>query len=152
MAVLLALFGRGFVCELRRIDGVSMTPTLWPGDRVLVNRMIYAPGLPPWLSRLLPVRPVVAGDVVLARVPAAGRRSLVKRATAVDGQEPGGTGGTVWLLGDHRADSLDSRAFGAVPATELVGRVTLVVGSRRVGAGPWPWLGWRPARFLRPVR
>jgi signal peptidase I len=30
--------------------------------------------------------------------------------------------GTVFLMGDNRADSIDSRAYGAVPVDEVVGR------------------------------
>ena len=33
--------------------------------------------------------------------------------------------GTVFVLGDNRANSVDSRTIGPVPVTELVGRIVL---------------------------
>jgi Signal peptidase, peptidase S26 len=48
--------------------------------------------------------------------------------------------GHVFLLGDNTAHSIDSRAFGPVPDTELVGRVRLVV--------PAPTWWWAAAVFV----
>ncbi|KAB2969203.1 MAG: S26 family signal peptidase, partial [Thermoanaerobaculia bacterium] len=42
LAVLAALFCRAFVLEIRVVAGASMSPALLPGDRVLVDRLIYA--------------------------------------------------------------------------------------------------------------
>lgn len=148
-AVLLALFARAFVLELRVVSGSSMVPTLLPGDRVLVNRMLYASDLPPALVRLLPVRSPIRGDVVLARSPDDGRSALIKRCVALAGDAIGPgvvPSGAVWLEGDHAADSRDSRAFGAVGRAALAGRVVQVLASRDP-AGTWRW-----SRTLRPVR
>jgi signal peptidase I len=46
--------------------------------------------------------------------------------------------GDVWVLGDHRAVSLDSRCYGPIALSRIVGRVMLIW---------WPfnkaqWLGW----------
>jgi signal peptidase I len=38
--------------------------------------------------------------------------------------------GRLFLLGDHRAVSVDSRAFGPVPATDVVGTVDVRVWPR----------------------
>lgn len=148
-AILLALFARGFVLELRVVSGASMTPALLPGDRVLVDRMLYAPDLPAALARLLPVRAPRRGDVVLARSPDDGRTALIKRCVALAG-DPLGPGvvpaGTLWLEGDHAADSRDSRAFGAVDRRAVTGRVVGVLVSKEP-AGAWRW-----SRALRAVR
>ncbi|GMU64736.1 MAG: hypothetical protein AMXMBFR36_10100 [Acidobacteriota bacterium] len=149
IAILLALFARGFVLELRVVSGRSMEPALLAGDRVLVDRMIYAPDLPGPLARLLPVREPLRGDVVLARSPDAGRSVLVKRCVALAGDRIGSgnvPAGAVWLEGDHRADSRDSRAFGAVDRRAVAGRVVRVLASKAPG-GPWRW-----SRTLRAVR
>lgn len=83
------------------LDG-SMQPTLEPGDRVLVVRWVRP-------------RP---GHIVVARDPEQPGRYLVKRVAerSVDG--------SYLLLGDNRRLSRDSRAFGRVPRTLIVGRVT----------------------------
>ena len=141
IAVLLALFARGFVLELRVIAGSSMVPTLLPGDRVLVDRMIYAGGLPSPFARLLPVREPARGDVVLARSPDDHRSALVKRCVALAGDriDPVAVpAGTVWLEGDHRAASRDSRAFGPVARRFVSGRVVRVLASKTPGGG-WRW-------------
>ena len=76
-----------------------MEPTLAPGDRVLVLR--------------LRVRP---GDVVALRDPRDGARTILKRVAAVDGDE-------LTVLGDNAAASTDSRTFGPVPRSSVLGRV-----------------------------
>jgi nickel-type superoxide dismutase maturation protease len=76
-----------------------MEPTLAPGDRVLVLR--------------LRVRP---GDVVALRDPRDEARTILKRVTAVDGDE-------LTVLGDNAAASTDSRTFGPVPRSSVLGRV-----------------------------
>lgn len=43
--------------------------------------------------------------------------------------------GTLWLMGDNREDSSDSRAFGAVPESDVTSRAWIRVL-------PWPRRGW----------
>lgn len=83
-----------------RVEGVSMLPTLRPGDRLLVRE-----------------GPVAEGDLVVARH---GEVMIVKRA--VFRQDDGW-----WLESDNqrapgRRDSWD---FGAVPPERILGRVVL---------------------------
>jgi nickel-type superoxide dismutase maturation protease len=88
----------------------SMEPALRPGDWLLVRRSIRV-GRPPR------VRP---GQVVVARHPVERSMLLVKRAAR---HERGGW----WLESDNpAAGAVDSRAFGAVPADLIEGRVLLV--------------------------
>jgi len=77
------------------VDGDSMQPALSPGDRLLVIRL----------------RPRV-GDVVALRHR---DRTIVKRVAAIDGD-------AVTVLGDNVDGSTDSRTFGPVPRTSLLGR------------------------------
>lgn len=86
------------------VEGESMTPTYVPGERLLINRLAYVARAP---------RP---GDVVVLRDPTQAGRLLLKRVVrAVEGG---------WLVqGDNREASRDSRHFGAVPRSCIVGRV-----------------------------
>lgn len=133
--------------SLRRVEGPSMLPSLWPGDL-----LVTAP------ARLVPPRP---GDVVVAEV---GGRRVTKRLAAgpsarlelrdghvladgvwwatpdvvpVDEDVLLRTGADeVALLGDHRARSTDARATGPVGA-DTVERVALA------RLRPWGWLRGR---------
>ena len=83
------------VVRLVVVDGRSMEPALQPGDRLLVVRA--------------PLR--VGAVVALERE----GRVVVKRVASIDG-------GDVVVLGDNAAASTDSRRFGPVPRSALLGR------------------------------
>jgi nickel-type superoxide dismutase maturation protease len=87
-----------------------MCPTLLPGDRLVVAG-----------RRLRP------GDLAAVRDPRAPARVIVKRVVVVDR-----TSGTVEVVGDNPEESTDSRTFGPVPRSLVVGRVR--------------WRYWPPAR------
>ena len=144
VALLLALFVRAFLFEIVSIPSASMSPTLEPGDQVLVNRFLYSgPGL-----LFLPRRPVARGDVVLFRPPFDRRQEFVKRCVGLAGDWEGGdvlAPGTLWMEGDARTASLDSRRFGAVSEEALEGRVLAVLWSRSGARGTH-------RRFFRQVR
>ena len=93
----------GFVVVRPRrvvVEGASMEPTLAPGDRVLIVR----------------ARRLHAHDVVAVRDPRDPGRVLVKRIGAVLEDE-------IVVRGDNPAASTDSRSFGPVPTTAVIGRV-----------------------------
>lgn len=122
--VVLALAVRIFVLAACRIHSSSMVPALLPGDRVLVNRMAYVLG------------PVRRGDVVAFRREG---RLIVKRCTAGPGDSVRTIGSgfrlpaegeQLWFLtGDNADSSYDSRMYGPVPASEIIGRVMLIFWS-----------------------
>jgi signal peptidase I len=121
-----------------------MLPTLEPGDQVLVNRLLYSG--PGWAA--LPRRAVRRGDVVLFRPPFDRRQRFVKRCVALPGDWAGGgvlPPGALWMEGDARESSLDSRRFGAVPEENLEGRVLAVLWSRSQASATG-------RRILRQVR
>ncbi|MHB8352265.1 MAG: S26 family signal peptidase [Thermoplasmata archaeon] len=86
----------------------SMAPSLLPGDRLLVDRGAYAHAAP------------AEGEIVLVSDPERPGRLLVKRVGAAPGPLPAGM---VWLRGDRADRSRDSRQFGPVPLSGLLGRV-----------------------------
>ena len=79
------------------VSGVSMVPSLAPGDRLLVR----------WRGRATP------GALVVVR---RGDRLDVKRVVR---RADGGW----WVEGDNEAASTDSRSYGAVPDVDVVGVV-----------------------------
>jgi nickel-type superoxide dismutase maturation protease len=120
-AAALAYGARRLVTRVE-VAGTSMAPALLPGDRLLVVR--WPPPLARWPA---------AGEVVAVRDPRHHARVLVKRVGSVDRD-----GGTVEVLGDDPSASTDSRAFGPVPRSLVVGRaVYRYAPPGRVGGGPW---------------
>lgn len=91
----------------------SMRPTLVPGDRLYVDPR--------------PGRALTRGDLVVVQDPERTDRSLVKRVGAIAGDAtPEGTTvpqGTVHLLGDNPEASRDSRQFGPVDRSRILGVV-----------------------------
>jgi len=108
----------------RRVEvvGSSMAPTLMPGDRLVVMGRRWAP--PAWPK---------PGQVIAVRDPRNADRMLIKRVRAVD--RPGGT---LEVEGDAPDASTDSRSFGPVPRSSIVGRaVYRYAPAARSGPGPW---------------
>ncbi len=85
-----------------KVAGDSMRPTFEPGDRLLVGP-------------LLRIRP---GQIVAVADPREPRRLLVKRVQAVSAD-----GSLVDVRGDNPSSSTDSRVFGPVARSTVVGRV-----------------------------
>jgi signal peptidase I len=155
-----------------------MEKNVLAGDRLLVNKFLYAPRDGP-LARGLPSRPVRRGDVVVFRFPEDPTRDFLKRVVGLPGETVAIRDRTVFVderplpepyvfhaddriwpddpaipeekrrrdqlpptrvppgayfvLGDNRDDSSDSRQWGPVPATNLVGRALFVYWSLAPG-------------------
>jgi len=89
--------------KIVKIQGHSMQPLIKDGQLLFVNQWAY-------LFR----RPRI-GEVVVFRSPG-GKELFCKRITAVNGSD-------YILHGDNPADSLDSRALGAISIKAILGRV-----------------------------
>jgi nickel-type superoxide dismutase maturation protease len=104
------------------VAGASMAPALLPGDRLVVVR--WPRPMAPWPT---------PGEIVAVRDPRRPARVLVKRVGSVDRQR-----GTVEVLGDDPSASTDSRDFGPVPRSLVVGTaVYRYAPPGRVSRGPW---------------
>lgn len=87
IALVFALFARTFVVQAFQIPTASMEENLLVGDHILVNKFVYGPTVTALERRLLPVRPVERGDVVVFRFPGDPRRDYIKRCVALPGDE-----------------------------------------------------------------
>ncbi len=130
-----------FVVQISVVRGHSMEPSLWDGDRLLVDRVCYS------------IMDVKRFDVVVLRYPVDPTIDFVKRIVGLPGDririEHGSIKvngrpvrnafkfvpdraemaellvphGQYFVLGDNRPISCDSREFGLVPASFLKGKV-----------------------------
>lgn len=147
------LCGLAWMFQVVGCSSVSMSPTLLPGDSVLVNRLVYS------------LHPPQRGDLIVFHFPQTGGREFLKRVIGLPGdvvEEEGGrfsVNGTavrrvreavrgatretqlqlgpslvpanrLYVLGDNDSTSLDSRFWGTVDEHAVVGKAILICWSR----------------------
>ena len=162
VAVVLVVIVRWLLFAPFIVDGPSMEPNFWTGERLIVNKILYD------------FRDPEAGEVVVFHVPAE-NRDLIKRVIAVAGDTVQYTGddlyingnkveepyiqeaidqahaegklynddegrnypnemntettvpeGHIFVMGDHRNNSTDSRALGFIPLEDVIGRADVI--------------------------
>jgi signal peptidase I len=107
------------------VQGASMIPTLDPGERLLFDRLAYV-----W------ERPRIH-DIVLVSHPLRAELRMIKRLAGVPGDAIEGrtlARGEYWVVGDNAGKSTDSREFGPVRRSDLLGRAWVRY---------WPTDRWR---------
>lgn len=147
-AILIALLINLFLAQATRVYGQSMEPNLHTDQRLVVEKLSYNRYLRQYLGFHGPQR----GDVIVIRLHTQGDELLIKRVIGLPGDlveihdglvfvngqaldEPylvsdtdGFYGPTtipplsIFVLGDNRGFSNDSRSFGTVPLKDVVGR------------------------------
>lgn len=147
IAIVLAIVIKAFFVQAFYIPSESMTPTLKVHDRVLVNKLSYKlhpvhrgdivvfkspphadPGINDLVKRVigLPGNTVAGHD---GHVYING--TLLKEPYLPSGTVTSDFGPTVlgkdsyWVMGDNRTNSKDSRSFGSITKSKIVGRVFL---------------------------
>ena len=143
---------RSAVADWYQVPSGSMQPTIEIGDRVLVDNRAYNVRIPftdiHIAERAVPVR----GDIITCKSPVDGIR-LIKRVVGVAGDRieahdgtlyvngqaaPGHAGHIpfgpvevpadhVFVMGDNRDNSFDSRYWGPLPVANVYGRAMKVV-------------------------
>jgi signal peptidase I len=152
-AITLSLLVRLFAFQTFFIPSGSMNPTLWKGDRILVDKLSVTFGT------------VNIGDIVVFKAPPRVRADcgdavadLVKRVIGVPGDRLTSKGNTIYVngvalkekwthweplgtpighvtvsadhyfvMGDSHNNSCDSRSWGLVPRKDIIGKVFLVM-------------------------
>jgi signal peptidase I len=155
-AVALAWVIRTFLLEPYVIPSGSLIPTIQIGDQVLVNKFAYRFGTPHYRDIVVLDDPTGETPMLIKRVIAVGGQTvdLKDGKVFVDGTplvEPYTHGqpslpgdpritypvtlpaGTVWVMGDNRTQSKDSRWLGPQPVTGVHGRAFVIY--------------WPPARW-----
>ena len=149
VAVLASFLVRTFVFQTFYIPSSSMNPTLWKGDRIVVNKLSVEFGT------------INIGDIVVFKAPPDVAKDchdavtdLVKRVIGLPGDRLYSKGNTIYvngkpldqkwtvlptigtpiapttvpaghyfMMGDYHSDSCDSRSWGTVPRSDLIGKV-----------------------------
>jgi signal peptidase I len=161
VALLISTGTRAYAVQSYFVPTPSMTPTLQPGDRILVDELSGT---------------IHRGDIVVFSNPPAdtnGPPTLVKRVIGLPGETISSVGATIlingkplaepWLptlkgicqeasehiktqtiaaghyfvMGDCRGDSDDSRYWGTVPQNLVVGKVDVIIWRHS-----HPWIHW----------
>jgi len=84
-AIVFALFARTFLFQAFEVPSPSMEKNVLTGDRLLVNKFVFARGAGP-LAAALPERAIRRGDVVVFRFPEDPRRDFIKRVVGLPGE------------------------------------------------------------------
>jgi signal peptidase I len=159
VALIVAFVVRTFLLAHFVVEGSSMSSTLSGGDRVFVNKLSYRIGEPNRgdVVVLHQFSGSVERDLIKRVIALPGEEIEVRSCEVyIDGRlltepyldqnlvTPGNCGGDtsatvipddhVFVMGDNRSGSQDSRSLGAIPRSELVGRAFVVF---------WPTESWR---------
>jgi signal peptidase I len=145
-ALVIALLVKTFLLQAFYIPSSSMEPTLKIGDRVLVNKLSYHMHdihqgdivvfeRPPGVSETAAIKDLIKRVIALPgqTVEARSGTVYVNGKALAETYLPSGTTTTnlprqkvpahhIWVMGDNRGNSRDSRFFGAIDEDLVVGR------------------------------
>ncbi len=151
--IVLAAIGMAFFLRIPQVTGPSMLPHVQPGEVVLINTLAYRFG------------PIARGDVVALDHDEATAQTFLKRVVALPGDRVRLDRGVLYVddravaepyvsfpdtrsvpaitvpphalyvLGDNRAESEDSRTWGPIDESAVIGKAIL---------GLWPPQSLRP--------
>jgi len=150
LVAVLAVVGavRLFVVEPFYVPTPSMAPTLPAGTHAFASKLAYQLGSPQRGDIVVLESPQQNGDLLVKRVVGVGGQRVEvrdgvlvvdrvrQREPYVDYRLVDSTffgpvtvpPGHVFVMGDNRSNSVDSRVFGAVPESDLLGKVFAHIG------------------------
>jgi signal peptidase I len=151
IALLLAIVIRGFFFEPTYVQGPSMLNTMKTGDKVLINKFIYRLKNPERSEIIVfhttsdkdLIKRVIGlpGDTIQVKQnkvyingklsPEQYLASFVQTSTFPLTKVPSNH---LFVMGDNRQDSFDSREFGTIPIDQVVGRAEVIY---------WPFSEWK---------
>ena len=113
------ILGNALVVTFYTVQGDSMVPTLHGGSVLVINRLAYLRSSPS------------VGDIVVVRYGINDEITFVKRVIAVEGQigilasgaQININTGQIFIEGDNKNFSTDSRSYGAIAVSQVVGKV-----------------------------
>ena len=133
------------ISERIRVESISMQPTLYPGDYVIVNKLAYRfkgnpdrgdvivfryppnPEAIPYIKRVIGLPGdrihIVDGRVSVNDQPVIEPYLMVPTNRGGDWTVPTGQ---LFVMGDNRNNSSDSRSWGFVPLENIIGRAELI--------------------------
>lgn len=118
------------VADINLVPTCSMEPSILKGEWIVVCPLAYGLKVPFSNSWLWQWRTPARGEIVVFLSPRDEQR-LVKRVVGIPGDRVEGETSVpeehCFVMGDRRADSLDSRSFGPVDQRRIIGRATAVV-------------------------
>jgi signal peptidase I len=142
-ALIIVFVINAFLAQATRVEGESMVPNLHNNERLIIEKLSYRFHAPE------------RGDIIVIKPPRQGTEPLIKRVIGLPGDiiaihdgkvyineqaldEPYITiqtagimeqqlvpEGYVFVMGDNRGASNDSRSFGAVPLQDIIGHAWL---------------------------
>ena len=116
------VFIHEFIFDFYQLEGESMIPTFNAfGDIVIVEK----------ISKSIGTYKAKKGEIICLTNPVNENMSLCKRIIHLEGETVQLSNGNeyvvpknhIWVEGDNKSNSLDSRKFGAVPLQMIQGRV-----------------------------
>jgi signal peptidase I len=125
------------ILEPYKVRSGSMEPGVLRGDHILADKTAY--------NRMSPQK----GDIVIFVYPDDRSKRFVKRLEALPGDTvvfPDGSKqqvphGYIYVLGDNRNNSVDSRKFGFVPLADVLAKARQVYYSKGDNAIRWSRIG-----------
>ncbi len=144
IAILLAFLIARFVAQVTIVVGASMEPTLHTKQRLIVGKLAYLFSDPQPGDIVLVQLPDMDEPLIKRVIATAGQTVQIRRSQVlVDGvvlDEPylddvqqldipltAIAADTVYVMGDNRNNSRDSRRFGAVPVDDITGIARLSI-------------------------
>ncbi|MDD5195313.1 MAG: signal peptidase I [Candidatus Omnitrophica bacterium] len=111
IAVALAVFVRTFFFQIYKIPTTSMVPTLMPGDKIFVSKLVYGPKIPFTSLRIHGFGKPRHGDVVVFLPPKDRQKFYIKRLIARGGDRLLIKDGNLYLNGKIMTDPRIARSY-----------------------------------------